>query len=45
MAYELVVSSENGKRRSYPVGAERMYIGRHPKNVIVLETENVSVSH
>ncbi len=45
MAYQLVVSSENGKPRSYPVGAERMSIGRHPKNVIVLENEKVSVYH
>ncbi len=45
MAHFLVFTSENGKPRTFPVVEERISIGRHPKNAIVLENENVSVYH
>ena len=45
MAHQLVFSSEKEKSRSYPVAGERLSIGRHPKNAIVLEDELVSIYH
>ncbi|MEO6739989.1 MAG: FHA domain-containing protein [Chthoniobacteraceae bacterium] len=45
MSHQLVFSSEKGKPRSYPVAGERLSIGRHPKNAIVLEDELVSIFH
>ena len=45
MAHQLVFSSEKEKSRSYPVAGERLSIGRHPRNVIVLEHEFVSIYH
>ena len=45
MAHQLVFSSEKEKSRSYPVAGERLSIGRHPTNAIVLEDELVSIYH
>jgi hypothetical protein len=45
MAHQLVFSSEKGESRRYPVAGERLSIGRHPENVIVLENESVSIYH
>ncbi len=45
MVHQLVFRSEAGKPRAYPVAGERISIGRHPKNTVVLDHECVSVSH
>ncbi len=45
MAHQLVFSSEKGAPRSYPLAGERLTIGRHPQNIIVLEHDSVSVFH
>jgi len=45
MAHQLVFNSKTGKSRTYPVNGERISIGRHPKNTVVLDHESVSVYH
>jgi hypothetical protein len=45
MAHQLVFNSETGKSRAYPVAGERISIGRHPQNTVVLDHEFVSIYH
>ena len=45
MAHQLVFKFETGKSRTYPVAGERISIGRHPKNTVVLDHELISIYH
>jgi hypothetical protein len=45
MAHQLVFKSETGKSRTYPVTGERISIGRHPTNTVVLDHGSVSIYH
>ena len=45
MEHQIVISSEKGESRSYPVAGGRLSIGRHPRNAIVIEDELVSIYH
>jgi len=45
MTHQLVFLSEAGKSRTYPVAGERISIGRHTKNTVVLDHECISIYH